>query len=239
VSRPRLPPAGSDHGPLPVLLLVLTGVTGLVDAVSYVALGHVFVGNMTGNVVFLGFALAGTPGLSVWASVVALGAFLAGAVVGGRVTAAPGDHRGRVLETGTACSLAMMLAAIGVAAVAGRAPGDGARSALIVLLAVAMGVQNATAQRLAVPQLSTVVLTNTLTATILASRLAGGSGQGVGRGAAAAGAMGAGALGGALLVLEVDLVAPLVIAALAIGATAIAAHRLSAADPAWTRRPGG
>ena len=47
------------HGPLPVLLIVLTVVTGLVDAVSYLNLGHVFVANVTGNVVFLGFAAAG------------------------------------------------------------------------------------------------------------------------------------------------------------------------------------
>ncbi len=47
----------SPDGPLPVLLLVLTGVTGLVDAVSYLKLGHVFVANMTGNIVFRGAAV--------------------------------------------------------------------------------------------------------------------------------------------------------------------------------------
>ena len=59
--------------------MTLTVVTGLVDAVSYLALGHVFVANMTGNVVFLGFALAGAPGLSAPASLAALVAFLVGA----------------------------------------------------------------------------------------------------------------------------------------------------------------
>jgi uncharacterized membrane protein YoaK (UPF0700 family) len=49
-----------SHGPLPALLVCLTVVTGLVDAFSYLSLGHVFVANMTGNVVFLGFALAGS-----------------------------------------------------------------------------------------------------------------------------------------------------------------------------------
>jgi uncharacterized membrane protein YoaK (UPF0700 family) len=56
-----------------VLLLVLTVVTGLVDAVSYLKLGHVFVANTTGNVVFLGFAAAGSADLSITASLVALG----------------------------------------------------------------------------------------------------------------------------------------------------------------------
>ena len=37
-------------------LLGLTAVTGVVDAASYLGLGHVFTANMTGNVVFLAFA---------------------------------------------------------------------------------------------------------------------------------------------------------------------------------------
>jgi uncharacterized membrane protein YoaK (UPF0700 family) len=59
---------------LPGMLLALTAVTGLVDAVSYLALGHTFTANMTGNVVFLGFALARVPGLSVARSGAALAA---------------------------------------------------------------------------------------------------------------------------------------------------------------------
>ena len=62
------PRPGERHGPLPPLLLGLTAVTGLVDAFSYLVLGHVFVANMTGNVLFLGFALAGAPGFSIGAS---------------------------------------------------------------------------------------------------------------------------------------------------------------------------
>ena len=70
---------------LPVLLLALTAVTGFVDAVSYLALGHVFTANMTGNVVFLGFAMAKVPELSVARSGTALGAFVIGATLGGRL----------------------------------------------------------------------------------------------------------------------------------------------------------
>ena len=72
------PGVDSRDGPLPPLLLALTIVTGLVDATSYLEFGHVFVANMTGNVVFLGFAIAGANGLSIWTSLVALGAFLVG-----------------------------------------------------------------------------------------------------------------------------------------------------------------
>jgi uncharacterized membrane protein YoaK (UPF0700 family) len=53
------PPRGDKEGLLPPLLVALTAVTGLVDAFSYLVLGHVFVANMTGNVVFFAFALAG------------------------------------------------------------------------------------------------------------------------------------------------------------------------------------
>jgi uncharacterized membrane protein YoaK (UPF0700 family) len=70
------------HGPLPALLLALTVVTGLVDAVSIIALGRVFVANMTGNIVFAGFALAGVPGYSGWGSVFALIGFVTGATGG-------------------------------------------------------------------------------------------------------------------------------------------------------------
>jgi uncharacterized membrane protein YoaK (UPF0700 family) len=63
---------------LPAMLLALTVVTGVVDAASYLSLGHVFVANMTGNVVFLGFAVAGAPGLSVSSSLASLAAFLLG-----------------------------------------------------------------------------------------------------------------------------------------------------------------
>ena len=79
------PPSETRDGPLPPLMLVLTVVTGLVDATSYLRLGHVFVANMTGNVVFLGFALAGARGLSAAASLAALAAFLIGGLIGGRL----------------------------------------------------------------------------------------------------------------------------------------------------------
>src|SRR5579872_4217469 len=73
------------HGILPLLLLVMTATTGVVDAVSILSLGRVFVANMTGNVVFVGFALAGAKGFSLAASLFALGGFLFGALGGGRL----------------------------------------------------------------------------------------------------------------------------------------------------------
>ena len=229
--RSRWPWAETEHGRLSVLLVLLTIVTGLVDAVSFIALGHVFVANMTGNVVFLGFAIAGTPGLSAPASVAALGAFLVGAIAGGRLAVRFAGHRGRHLQTATAVAVVPALLATIAAAIAGQPVSEGARYALIVPLAIAMGIQNATARRLAVPDLTTTVLTMTLTGIAADSRLAGGSGGHPARRLIAIAAMFVGALVGAVLVLDVDLVLPLGIATALLAASAGAAHRLSTGSP--------
>ena len=81
--------ADPAHGPLPALMLVLTVLTGVVDAVSILSLGRVFVANMTGNVVFIGFAVAGASGFSLAASISALAGFLAGAAMGGAAVSRP------------------------------------------------------------------------------------------------------------------------------------------------------
>src|SRR2546425_10825210 len=86
---------------LPLALLTLTGVTGVIDAVSFLGLGRVFTANMTGNVVLLGFAVAGAPGLSIPRSAVSLIAFLVGAGAGGHIGhSMAGGSRRRWLLTG-------------------------------------------------------------------------------------------------------------------------------------------
>ncbi len=98
-------------------LLTLTAVTGLVDAVSYLRLGRVFVANMTGNVVFLGFSADPHAGLSAAASVIAIAGFVLGALAGGRsahVLAAAGAG---ILQWSPVAVLA--IAAVLAAAVAG------------------------------------------------------------------------------------------------------------------------
>jgi uncharacterized membrane protein YoaK (UPF0700 family) len=224
------PPRDGRDGPLPPLLLLLTVVTGLVDAASYLNLGHVFVANMTGNVIFLGFAIAGAKGLSIGASLLAIGAFLAGSVAGSRVGARFAGERLLLLRTAVAAQAAAVVAAVVVAAVGGD-PVDGARRfALIALLGAAMGVQNATARRLAVPELTTTVLTLTLTGIAADSALAGGAGSKIGRRALAVGAMFLGGLVGAVLALKVDTTAPLALAAAVLAVTAAAAHVLRRAS---------
>src|SRR6478736_4199571 len=72
---------------IPYALLGMTAVTGLVDAVSFLSLGRVFTANMTGNIVLLAFATAHVSGVSIARSLTALLAFLAGAILGGRLMA--------------------------------------------------------------------------------------------------------------------------------------------------------
>jgi uncharacterized membrane protein YoaK (UPF0700 family) len=229
-------PAGDDrHGPLAPLLVTLTVVTGVVDATSYLELGHVFVANMTGNVVFLGFALAGASGLSISASLVALGAFLAGAFSGGWLGARHRAHRGHLLRAASTVQAVLIAAALLVALLADEPPTRGVRYTLIVLLALAMGAQNAAAQRLSVPDLTTTVLTRTLTSLASDSTLVGGPGSNLGRRAIAVSAMLVGALVGALLALHVSIAAALGVAlALVLGAAVIVA-RLSRSAGSWTR----
>ena len=234
----RRGPWGGEHGPLPALLVTLTVVTGIVDAVSYLALGHVFVANMTGNVIFLAFALAGAPGLSAPAALVALAASLLGALAGGRIATRSGGHRGRHLRTAMSIALTSMLLAVLLAAIFGQPVSQGARYALIVPLAFAMGIQNATARRLAVPDLTTTVLTLTLTGIAADSHAAGGPGGHPARRLIAVTAMFTGALLGGLLVTNMNLVLPLAIAAAMIAASAIAAHRLSTERSKWAQPAG-
>src|SRR5712691_9485104 len=162
--RQTLVPRGEvKHGPLPPLLVAMTLVTGLVDAFSYLVLGHVFVANMTGNVVFLAFALAGASVFSVPASLSALGAFSIGALAGGRLGTLVSAHRGHLLAVATTFQAGLLAASVVVAAAAG-APGSGAaRYVLIGLLGLAMGTQNAAVRKLGVPDLTTTVLTLTIT----------------------------------------------------------------------------
>jgi uncharacterized membrane protein YoaK (UPF0700 family) len=233
-ARQTLVPHGEvKHGPLPPLLVGMTLVTGLVDAFSYLVLGHVFVANMTGNVVFLAFALTGAPGFSILASLIALGAFVLGSLGGGLLGSRLGGHRGRLLSVAAALQALLLLVATVLAALSGNAVSTGLSSSLIVVLGVAMGLQNATARKLAVPDLTTTVLTLTIVGMAADSRLAGGSGSKAGRRLIAVLAMFVGALVGSLLIFHVSIVFPLVIALIILAVIAGATQLLSRTDPHW------
>ncbi|ONH23651.1 hypothetical protein BL253_32290 [Pseudofrankia asymbiotica] len=209
-------------------LLSMTFVSGLVDAVVFLAVGHLFVAMVTGNIMFLGFTLAGAPGHSTAQLATAVAGFFVGAVVGAPSRQAPGAgspgrrspaRRGRgdaagpgapgpgelgtsvqVIVPGgmgagagppcatadpvpdedapdedaaawaarrtlalTAAAYAGLLVIGLVIAVVFDAERGRMRYAMIVVLALAMGMQNAAGRRLAMPDIPTNVLTTQLT----------------------------------------------------------------------------
>jgi len=198
--------------PLARTLLVLTFTTGLVDATSYLGLGHVFTANMTGNIVFLGFGIAGSGGLPVVAPLISLGAFLVGSGAGGVLAARMADSHPRHFAWALAIEVSLIALAAVVVGVVDVRPDAVSGDAVIALLALAMGVRNATIRRIAVPDLTTTVLTMTLTGLAADSPFFGGTGKGSTRRTTAVLGMLAGALAGALL-LKSSLVLPLVAAA--------------------------
>jgi len=196
-------PGGATASPTAALwgvLGALTLATGLIDALSYLGLGHVFVANMTGNIVFMGFALAGAKGFSFAASLVALGAFLVGAAAGGRMSATWADTRRWWLASASAAQTGLALVAAALTATGVLGPGGNDRYGLIALLAAGTGVQNATVRKLSIQDVTTTVLTLTLTGLAADSTPAGGSNPRAVRRLTAVGAMLGGAVIGAALV---------------------------------------
>ena len=218
------------HGPLPALLLLLTIATGVVDAVSILALGRVFIANMTGNVVFVGFALAGAPGFSLVASLLALAGFLLGAAAGGPVITRFGASRGRLLAVVVTMELGLLAGAVVIAVISGEPFAPAARDLIVLIAAAALGLQNAAARELAVPDATTTVLTMTLTG--FAADLPQRNGQVLVRRALAVAAMLAGAFAGAALVVRGSATEALALALLLVSVVCVGAW-------VFGRRPGG
>jgi uncharacterized membrane protein YoaK (UPF0700 family) len=230
---PRRLSADPQHGPLPALLLVLTVVTGVVDAVSILSLGRVFVANMTGNVVFVGFAVSGAPGFSLSASLFAIGGFLVGAFVGGAAINPISENRAALLRNTVAVELALVLVSVAISSSTGTPFSNPVKDSVAAVVAIAMGIQNATARRLAVPDLTTTVLTMTITG--LAAELRSRNLAMVVRRLLAIATMLAGAVAGALLDLHVRPAAALGLAA-ALLALVVAASVMATRRPAdWQR----
>lgn len=216
------------HGPLPGLLVLLTVATGVVDAVSILALGRVFVANMTGNIVFIGFALARAPGFSLAASVIALAGFLAGAWIGGQSVGRYGTNRAVLLRNTVGAETLLLVGATLMEESTGSPNSTGVRDAAVALAALALGLQNAAVRKLAVPDLTTTVLTMTLTG-IAAEPRTGNVAVAIRRVLSVL-AMLIGAFCGALLVLHASAAAALAVA------TGLAAF-VFAFSAAASRRP--
>ena len=211
------------------VLTALTVVSGLNDAVSYLGLGRVFTANMTGNIVVLGFATAGAPGFSVLATLTSLALFLVGAAAAGQLARRLPSHR-------TLFQLALALETVFTAAaatVAGLGPSIGSgwqRYTMIALLGFAMGIRNSVVRRLAVPDVTTTVLTMTLTGLATDSAFDHRTHPHAGRRLAAVLSMFVGAVVGAVLLRHVDATLPLAISSGIVAVAAVVMWRRPAAE---------
>jgi uncharacterized membrane protein YoaK (UPF0700 family) len=207
-------------------LVVLTMASGLIDALSYLGLGRVFTANMTGNIVILGFAAAGAPGFSVPATLTSLAFFVVGAICASRVAARiPADQRSWLLLLAMITEFVFVAETAVVAFSVGSVSQGWPRYLLIALLAFAMGVRNTTMRRLAVPDMTTTVLTMTVTALAADSTFGGGHNPAAARRLAAVAAMLAGAAIGALLYLHTGAGTPLAVAAVLVAGSGLAFWR--------------
>ncbi|WP_433320552.1 YoaK family protein [Micromonospora chersina] len=151
------------------LAVVLAVNSGATDAIGFLALGGAFTSVMTGNMVLLGVALAGVDGALALHTGAAIVCFILGCSLGTRIAGAPrsGDPvwppavtRALVVEGGVLTGYA-----VGWWWSDGHPSGQ-LQLSLLVLNAVALGIQSSTVQRFGVAGLSTTYLTGTLTTVI-------------------------------------------------------------------------
>jgi uncharacterized membrane protein YoaK (UPF0700 family) len=161
--------------------------------------------------------------------------FWLGALAGGRIGVRLGQHRGHLLTVTSSLQAALLAVSVVLAAVSGSPVAAGYRYPLIVAMSVAMGLQNATARKLAVPDLTTTVLTLTITGIAADSSIAGGQGTSAGRRTTSVAAMFLGALIGAEFVLHVSIVLPLASALVVLIAVSATARVPGRTDTAWVR----
>lgn len=146
-----------------VLMLVLTFVTGVVDAVGYLGLDRVFVGNMTGNIVILGMGVAGADDLPVLGPAIALGTFVIGAFVAGMVLRRRPKGWTTAVTGCLAAGSVILAAAATAAALTDTEHSVSAQICVAAATAAAMGIQACVARKVAIADMTTVVVTSTLT----------------------------------------------------------------------------
>ena len=155
------------------LLVGLSVSAGIYEAICFLAFGKVFAGFQTGNLVFLGFGVAGTrppAGPNPVTVVISLAAFAAGAMLAMAVLRPfDGDREvadNKVFQTwprsvSIALALALILQAAFLIVWITAASPAGLAYLLIALAAAAMGLQTNAVRSLHVPGLSTTAFSAT------------------------------------------------------------------------------
>ncbi len=203
-------------------MLALTFSTGVIDAVGYLGLDKVFTGNMTGNVVILGMALAGADDLPIVGPVIALVLFMAGAAVSGRTL--KGRPAGwSSLNTGLFAFVGVILLIAALVALLVSDRPEWVNLTLTGALGLAMGIQAGAARHIGVADVTTVVVTSTIVGLAFDSVFGGGGNKNWARRLLAVALIGAGAAVGALL-LQVHLGAGMLLAAVITIGAAVLGH---------------
>lgn len=209
-------------------LLLLTFATGLADAMSILVLGHVFVANMTGNVIFLGFWLAPKTTIDLTAVAVALPTFVCTTIVSGRLSRHFGERTRPWIITVLATEIVLLVTLAALAGAGALHYHDNTKLLMIGMLAVTFGLQHSSARQFGIQELSTTVLTSTIVSLGLDSRLAGGTGAREKLRFSVVFTMCAGALVGAAMSRFV--VAPVFVVAAAVIATSLLIFRFGPAS---------
>lgn len=144
------------------LMAALTFTTGIADAVGFLGLDRIFVGNMTGNVIVLGMGVAGGDDLPVLGPVFALVAFTCGAAAAG-FTLRGSSERWNTRTTVLLATGGLVLACAAVAMFFVDTDNRSVQFTIAAASALAMGEQAAVARAVAVRDMTTVVVTSTLT----------------------------------------------------------------------------
>jgi uncharacterized membrane protein YoaK (UPF0700 family) len=212
------------------LLVALTVSSGAVDAISWLAFGKVFSAFMTGNIVLLGFGVAGAPGPPVLRAASSLAAFGLGAALGGRLVMPARSDGTWPRRVTLALALAFLVEALFLALWLGvdAQPTSGEANWLIAIMAFAMGIQTAAVFSLGVRAVFTTAATATWAA--LMGDLSQWSESAADRRRLASVLVGlfAGAVAGGLLMTHAPSWAPALPLVLSGAVVAVAARRFSA-----------
>ncbi len=221
------------QGSLPGILTMLTLVAGIADGTTILRVDHVFVANITGNIIFIGLAIVGARGFSITASAIVLASFIIGASAAGTFTPRPLTHRGRAAHAAVLLQLADLALATAVAASFPH-PTTAVRDVLLIVLPLGMGAKSAIARAINVPGLTTSVFTSTLTG------LAAGGVKGDWRQPSfavrmvAAFALLGGAMLGAVLALDTHIWCSFALATALLALTSLWSLRASRSRAPWT-----
>jgi len=148
------------------MLVSLSLAAGCVDALGFLALGHVFVANMTGNTVLLGLAIGRWEWGAALRALTALVGFIGGVAAGATILDQDREAREAwppIVTLALALELLVLITfALGWIRAAPQPAGE-ATYVLICLSSLAMGVQSTAVRRLGIPGVATTYITGTLT----------------------------------------------------------------------------